>query len=335
MPTPLRISTLLVTAAIALLACASDDAVPVSSGYDALYRFPAQATFAWDERAISLPDDPDVDRASTDGLLKQVIAEAFAAHGYTVAGIEAPYRLSYQYSVNRRTSADESRPNIVLIMADDLGYECIGANGGESYATPVLDRMAAEGVRFEHCYAQPLCTPTRVKLMTGLSNVRNYVEFGTLEKSQTTFAHLLRDAGYATAIVGKWQLGRDASLPAHFGFDEHCLWQLLRRPSRYAHPGLEVNGKMVDYRSGEYGPDIVCDYACEFIERHKDGPFLLYYPMMLTHSPFVPTPDSPDRYTSAGFPERVRSKCAESRESSTLRPTKRPTSAAESVYCLL
>jgi arylsulfatase A len=55
-----------------------------------------------------------------------------------------------------------------------------------------------------------------------------------------------------------------------------------------------VNGKMVDYRTGEYGPDIVCDYACEFIERHKDGPFLLYYPMMLTHSPFVPTPDSPD-----------------------------------------
>jgi arylsulfatase A len=190
--------------------------------------------------------------------------------------------------------AAESRPNIVLIMADDLGYECIGANGGESYATPVLDRMAAEGVRFEHCYAQPLCTPTRVKLMTGISNVRNYVEFGILEKSQTTFAHLLRDGGYATAIVGKWQLGRDASLPAHFGFDEHCLWQLLRRPSRYAHPGLEVNGKKVDYRTGEYGPDLVADYACEFIERHKDRPFLLYYPMMLTHSPFVPTPDSPD-----------------------------------------
>jgi hypothetical protein len=105
---------------VALVACASDDAVPVSSGYDALYRFPAQATFAWDERAVSLPDDPDVDRASTDGLLKQVIAEAFAAHGYTLAGIEAPYRLSYQYSVNRRTSADESfaMGSLALILTE-------------------------------------------------------------------------------------------------------------------------------------------------------------------------------------------------------------------------
>lgn len=187
-----------------------------------------------------------------------------------------------------------ARPNIVLIMADDLGYECIAANGGESYQTPVLDGLAAEGVRFEHCYAQPLCTPSRVKLMTGMSNVRNYVEFGTLETSQVTFANLLRDAGYATAIVGKWQLGRDASLPKHFGFEEYCLWQLLRRPSRYAHPGLEVNGQMIDYGHGKYGPDVVVDYACEFIERHKNKPFLLYYPMMLTHSPFDPTPDSAD-----------------------------------------
>ncbi len=187
----------------------------------------------------------------------------------------------------------ETRPNIVLIMADDLGYECIGANGGESYRTPVLDRLAAEGVRFEHCYSQPLCTPSRVKLMTGMYNVRNYTVFGHLEESQVTFANLLRDAGYATCIVGKWQLGKDARLPRHFGFDEHCLWQLLRRPSRYPTPGLEVNGKPVDY-TGRYGPDVVADYACDFIERHRDRPFLLYYPMILTHCPFEPTPDSAD-----------------------------------------
>lgn len=190
---------------------------------------------------------------------------------------------------------DENRPpNIVLIMADDLGYECIGANGGTSWSTPVLDDLAAKGMRFEHCYAQPLCTPTRVKLMTGQSNLRNYVHFGTLEKSQTTFAHLLRQAGYATAIVGKWQLGRDLSLPDHFGFDEHCLWQLTRLPSRYPNPGLEINGKEVDFRSGEYGPEVVTDFACDFIERSKNRPFLLYYPMILTHCPFEPTPDSAD-----------------------------------------
>ncbi len=185
------------------------------------------------------------------------------------------------------------RPNIVLIMADDLGYECIGANGGTSYATPHLDAMAAGGIRFEHCYAQPLCTPSRVKLMTGLSNVRNYAMFGLLERSQTTFGHLLRDAGYATCIVGKWQLGADVTLPAHFGFDEHCLWYLRRRVSRYPSPGLEINGQSKDFQPG-YGPDVCTDFACEFIDRHRDRPFLLYYPMILTHCPFEPTPDSRD-----------------------------------------
>ena len=72
------------------------------------------------------------------------------------------------------------RPNVILIMADDFGYECVTANGGESYRTPNLDRLAAEGMRFEECHVQPLCTPTRVQLMTGRYNVRNYLNFGTL-----------------------------------------------------------------------------------------------------------------------------------------------------------
>lgn len=88
------------------------------------------------------------------------------------------------------------RPNIVLIMADDFGYECVTANGGESYQTPVLDALAASGVRFENCHTTPLCTPTRVQLMTGRYNVRNYLNFGTLPKGETTFARLLKDAGY-------------------------------------------------------------------------------------------------------------------------------------------
>jgi len=189
--------------------------------------------------------------------------------------------------------AADSRPNIVMIMADDFGYECVAANGGTSYRTPVLDQMAQEGVRFEHCYSQPICTPSRVKLMTGIYNVRNYAEFGLLETSQVTFGNLLRGAGYETCIVGKWQLGKDDSLPSHFGFNEYCLWQLLRRPSRYASPGLEVNGELKDY-PGKYGPDIVVDYACDFIHRNRDKPFLLYYPMIITHCPFEPTPDSDD-----------------------------------------
>lgn len=187
-----------------------------------------------------------------------------------------------------------SRPNLVLIMADDFGYECVTANGGQSYRTPHLDRLAATGMRFENCHVQPLCTPTRVQLMTGLYNVRNYIEFGLLDPQATTFGHLLKRAGYATGIAGKWQLGHDKALPQHFGFDESFLWQHTRRPPRYANPGLEHNGEERDYTNGEYGPTLVNDFALDFVTRHKTGPFLLYYPMILTHNPFQPTPDSPD-----------------------------------------
>jgi arylsulfatase A len=184
------------------------------------------------------------------------------------------------------------RPNLILVMADDFGYECVGANGGGSYKTPNLDRMAATGMRFDRCYVQPLCTPTRVQLMTGQYNVRNYIRFGLLDPQATTFAQLLKRAGYLTCIVGKWQLAGGFEGPGHFGFDDYCLWQLTRRPPRYANPGLEINGKQVDFSKGEYGPDLVHDHALDFIRRAKDRPFFLYYPMILTHSPYQPTPDS-------------------------------------------
>ncbi len=187
-----------------------------------------------------------------------------------------------------------AKPNIILILADDLGYETIRANGGTSYRTPQLDKLAATGVRFTHCFVQPLCTPTRVQLMTGLYNVRNYVRFGKMNPQAVTFGNLLKQAGYATCIAGKWQLGQDLGLPKKFGFDEYCLWQHTRRPPRYANPGLEINGVQKNYTDGEYGPDLVNDYALDFITRKKDGPFFLYYPMMLTHAPYQPTPDSED-----------------------------------------
>jgi arylsulfatase A len=189
-------------------------------------------------------------------------------------------------------AAETVQPNIVLIMADDFGYECLTANGGESYETPNLDRLAAEGMRFENCHVQPVCTPTRVQLMTGMSNVRNYIQFGVIDRDATTFAHLLKQAGYATGIAGKWQLGRDKGLPQRLGFDEAVLWQHTRRPPRYANPGLEYGGMERDFTGGEYGPDLINNFALDFITQHKDGPFLLYYPMLLTHAPYQPTPDS-------------------------------------------
>lgn len=193
-------------------------------------------------------------------------------------------------------------PNIILILADDLGYECIGANGCDDYKTPEIDQLASGGVRFTHCFANPQCTPSRVKIMTGMYNVRNYVKFGVLDRTQKTFAHTFKDAGYATCIAGKWQLGIEKDSPQHFGFDESCLWQHVRPrsregtdiDSRYNNPRLEINGEPKDYDHGEYGPDVCVNFISDFIEKNKDKPFLVYYPMILTHEPFCPTPDSAD-----------------------------------------
>lgn len=183
-------------------------------------------------------------------------------------------------------------PNIILIMADDLGYETLGCNGGTSYVTPHLDKLAADGMRFTSCFSLPLCTPSRVQLMTGKYGFRNYKKFGELDQREKTFANLLKNQGYATCIVGKWQLGGDEKTPNHFGFDEYLLWQLFGKDigSRYKNPKLVENGIEKNYTANEYGPDLMAQYAVDFIKRNKNRPFLLYYPMMLTHDPFQPVP---------------------------------------------
>jgi arylsulfatase A len=193
------------------------------------------------------------------------------------------------------------RPNIVLIMADDMGYECIQANGSLDYKTPNIDALAAAGLRFEHCYSQPICTPSRVKLMTGKSNKRNYVKFGRLDRKQTTFAHILKDAGYKTCIAGKWQLGKEPDAPQHFGFEQALLWQHTRgradkqkHDTRFPNPRLELNGKEVDYNDGEFSSDLFVDFLGDFMEENREEPFFVYYPMALVHCPFSPTPDSDD-----------------------------------------
>ncbi len=153
------------------------------------------------------------------------------------------------------------QPNIILIMADDIGFECLGAYGSRQYRTPHLDRLASEGLRFQHCYSQPLCTPSRVKLMTGLSNVRNYAAFSILRSDQRTIGHLFQKAGYATAVAGKWQLlgavhydkrfrGK-GTRPRAAGFDSHCLWQVDQLGKRYWNPLLHINGTNKQFKRND------------------------------------------------------------------------------------
>lgn len=202
-----------------------------------------------------------------------------------------------------------AKPNIILIMADDVGWESFGCYGGEDYKTPHIDSLAAQGIRFTHCYSTPICTTSRVKLMTGQYNFRNYTHFGYLNPTQKTFGQLLKAAGYKTAVAGKWQLnGLYNELPGHLdkqrphqlGFDDYLLWQLTMEKSsqqggeRYWSPPLEHNGQVVTRRTNDeqYGPDLMCDFICDFMQRNQDEPFFVYYPMLLVHNPFVPTPDT-------------------------------------------
>lgn len=194
------------------------------------------------------------------------------------------------------------RPNIILILADDLGYETLGCNGGTSYQTPHLDKLAETGVRFTNCYANPLCTPTRVTLMTGRYMYRNYTAFAQLPSREPTFGHMMQDAGYVTSVVGKWQLQNRT--PHNAGFDEFLL-KIDSNRDGYADPVVYSSENPEPKKLlGEYGPDIFLDYIFDFLERHQNKEFFLYYPMHLTHFYFTPTPESPewnngDRHLSA------------------------------------
>ena len=203
------------------------------------------------------------------------------------------------------------QPNIVLIMSDDLGYEVIGANGGSSYKTPSIDSMAQQGMRFENAHVMPLCTPTRLSMMTGKYNFRNYLGFGLIRPDEVTFGHLLTDAGYNTCISGKWQLYSYNPPDQHpeerssgqkiedAGFDEFCVWHphhTEEKGSRYKNPVIYENGEFRTDTKDKYGEDIFCDYIIDFLERKKDDekPFFVYWPMAATHKPHEPTPDSPE-----------------------------------------
>ena len=203
------------------------------------------------------------------------------------------------------------QPNIVLIMSDDLGYEVIGANGGSSYKTPSIDSMAQQGMRFENAHVMPLCTPTRLSMMTGKYNFRNYLGFGLIRPDEVTFGHLLTEAGYNTCISGKWQLYSYNPPDQHpeerssgqkiedAGFDEFCVWHphhTEEKGSRYKNPVIYENGEFRTDTKDRYGEDIFCDYIIDFLERKKDDekPFFVYWPMAATHKPHEPTPDSPE-----------------------------------------
>lgn len=194
------------------------------------------------------------------------------------------------------------KPNIILVLSDDVGLSRIGCYGGEPFKTPHLDRLAATGLRFERCYSMPLCGPSRAVLLTGKYPFRTGATDNSRKSEVDPQAHppftlLLRQAGYATCAIGK--LGQsappeDAAAPRRLGFDESMLWMGRGTPDRYWNPRYYRNGEVVQGRPAEYGPDLTHAFLVDFMQRHRDQPFFVYYSAVLAHLPSARTPDSKD-----------------------------------------
>ncbi len=185
-------------------------------------------------------------------------------------------------------AAVPEKPNIVFIMADDVGDQAVGCYGGQSYATPRVDALAAGGARFRHCYSMPVCHPSRIAIMTGKYPFRvGSPQWGTFPKTEEANAigNALKKLGYATAVAGKWQLTMlrdDPDHPRRLGFDAYALFGWHEGP-RYYRPMIYENGRVRSDTNDRYGPDVYVEFLTAFIERYKDKPFFAYYPMALAH----------------------------------------------------
>ncbi len=194
-------------------------------------------------------------------------------------------------------AAETTKPNIILIYADDLGLDGVSCYGSDKHQTPNIDKLAMSGTRFETCYAAPLCGPSRCLLMTGRYAFRtggigngSWRSGGPGAKSadEPSVARLLKQNGYATAQAGKWrQVGET---PRDWGFDEY-----VTDPTAggwFWKDSYEKNGEQVNAGKEVYNPDIIHAFSIDFITRNKEKPFFLYYAMHLVHGPILRTPDS-------------------------------------------
>ncbi|MBI9017326.1 MAG: sulfatase-like hydrolase/transferase [Phycisphaerae bacterium] len=208
-------------------------------------------------------------------------------------------------------AGDAAKTNIVLIMADDVSPDLYGCYGNELVSTPNIDKMAKEGVMFRTAWASAICAPSRALITTGRygSTTGVYQNAMWLKDASKrlyvdnkSFGKMVKDAGYATAIAGKWHCGAVAPYKESVGFDEYCLWETTKAVSllegspkyknmydgdgewpRFWQPCIIKNHKLVKTGANDFGPDIFTEFICDFIERNKDKPFLAYYPMVAPH----------------------------------------------------
>jgi arylsulfatase A len=188
-----------------------------------------------------------------------------------------------------------ARPNIIVILADDIGIDGIGCYGSDRFkdTTPHLDSLARSGLRFERCYSTPLCGPTRCLIMTGRYGFRtggltNQTAGNAKFQNEPSLAKILQQAGYVTGMAGKWRQMSDS--PGDWGFDEYVTDPTAS--GYYWEKSYTKNGEPIQKDEEFYYPDVQREFAIDFIQRHRAEPFFFYYSMHLVHGPILRTPDS-------------------------------------------
>lgn len=208
------------------------------------------------------------------------------------------------------------KPNVIFILADDLGYGDLGCFGQSQIKTPQLDRLAAEGMRFTQAYAgTTVCAPSRCALMAGLhtghSHIRGNKEIQPegqepMPADTFTVAHLMQRAGYTTGIIGKWGLGHpgSASTPEKMGFDYFFGYNCQRKAHEYYPPSLWRGTNIVKLEGKTYSHDLMAQEALEFVRRNKEKPFFLYLPFTIPHGKFQ-VPDQ-GQYAGKDWPNQFK-----------------------------
>lgn len=216
--------------------------------------------------------------------------------------------LLFVFACNQKP--DLKKPNVIMILVDDLGKEWISAYGAEGVKTPHIDALANSGIKFNNAYSMPQCTPSRVALLTGQYPFQNgWVDHYDVPRwghnvrfdpeQNNVFAQKMKEVGYKTCIAGKWQLNDfriEPDILTNIGFDEYCMWtggeggdNIEQSEKRYWDPYIHTKDGSRTYE-GKFGPDIFSDFIVNFMRENKEKPMCIYYPMVLTHTPFVNTP---------------------------------------------
>jgi len=251
---------------------------------------------------------------------RQTRREFLKRLGFTVASAGALSLLPGQTVMARSGKARKKRPNIIVIISDDMGYADIGCHGCKDIASPHIDSIAKNGVRFTNGYVScPVCSPTRAGLATGRYQQRFGHEYNTgpppgglkenvgLPLTEVTVANVLKSAGYVTGAVGKWHLGMAPHFhPFKRGYDE--FFGFLHGGHSYIDPGLGTFNPIlrgtepVDEK--EYLTDAFSREAVAFVERHHDEPFFLYLAYNAVHTPMQAPPRYQNSFTEITDPKR-------------------------------